>query len=113
MGAITENAAKNTDAHSDAETVTSQNSGGNHDGSGFLSRPYWLTDEGLKKGEIEVLSLQEEQFWKDLLDMYLYPIDEDKDEKVRDLNSNVATRSFHIYLLEFKKEFFFIFHSKV
>ncbi|XP_017763944.1 PREDICTED: uncharacterized protein LOC108553522 isoform X2 [Eufriesea mexicana] len=80
---INENPAKNSDSHSDAETVTSQNSAGNREGSGFLSRPYWLSDEGLKKGEIEVLSLQEEQFWKDLLDMYLYPIDEDQAEKAR------------------------------
>uniref|UniRef100_A0A0C9RWL3 chitin synthase n=1 Tax=Fopius arisanus TaxID=64838 RepID=A0A0C9RWL3_9HYME len=49
-----------------------------------LSRPYWLTDEGLKKGEVDVLSMQEESFWKDLLAQYLYPIDEDKAEKVKD-----------------------------
>lgn len=67
---------------SETETVTSQNTEGNRDGSNFLSRPYWLTDEGLKKGEVDVLSMQEEQFWKDLLEKYLYPIDEDKAEKV-------------------------------
>jgi len=67
---------------SETETVTSQNTEGNRDGSNFLSRPYWLTDEGLKKGEMDVLSMQEEQFWKDLLEKYLYPIDEDKAEKV-------------------------------
>nr|AYU65265.1 chitin synthase A isoform 2 [Atta sexdens] len=68
---------------SETETVTSQNTEGNRDGSNFLSRPYWLTDEGLKKGEMDVLSMQEEQFWKDLLEKYLYPIDEDKAEKTR------------------------------
>ncbi|XP_012058612.1 PREDICTED: uncharacterized protein LOC105621766 [Atta cephalotes] len=68
---------------SETETVTSQNTEGNRDGSNFLSRPYWLTDEGLKKGEVDVLSMQEEQFWKDLLEKYLYPIDEDKAEKAR------------------------------
>ncbi|XP_011301044.1 uncharacterized protein kkv isoform X1 [Fopius arisanus] len=51
-----------------------------------LSRPYWLTDEGLKKGEVDVLSMQEESFWKDLLAQYLYPIDEDKAEKARIAN---------------------------
>ncbi|KAG5309753.1 CHS8 synthase, partial [Pseudoatta argentina] len=68
---------------SETETMTSQNTEGNRDGSNFLSRPYWLTDEGLKKGEVDVLSMQEEQFWKDLLEKYLYPIDEDKSEKAR------------------------------
>jgi len=67
---------------SETETVTSQNTEGNRDGSNFLSRPYWLNDDGLKKGEVDVLSQQEEQFWKDLLEKYLYPIDEDKTEKV-------------------------------
>ncbi|XP_011866715.1 PREDICTED: uncharacterized protein LOC105561386 isoform X3 [Vollenhovia emeryi] len=68
---------------SETETVTSQNTEGNRDGSNFLSRPYWLNDDGLKKGEVDVLSLQEEQFWKDLLEKYLYPIDDDKTEKAR------------------------------
>lgn len=82
LGAIGEDPAENEDA-SDTDTVTSQNSEGNRDGSNFLTRPYWLNDEGLKKGEVDVLSLQEEQFWKDLLEKYLYPIDEDKTEKVK------------------------------
>jgi len=84
LGAIGEDPAENEDA-SDTDTVTSQNSEGNRDGSNFLTRPYWLSDEGLKKGEVDVLSLQEEQFWKDLLEKYLYPIDEDKTEKVKKL----------------------------
>lgn len=82
LGAIGEDPAEDGEA-SDAETVTSLNTEGNRDGSNFLTRPYWLSDEGLKKGEVDVLSLQEEQFWKDLLEKYLYPIDEDKAEKVK------------------------------
>lgn len=82
MGAIGEDPAEDEECGSETETVTSQNSGENRDGSNFLTRPYWLSDEGLKKGEVEILSLQEEQFWKDLLEKYLYPIDEDKAEKV-------------------------------
>lgn len=81
LGAIGEDPAEDDD-HSETETVTSQNTEGNRDGANFLTRPYWLSDEGLKKGEVDVLSLQEEQFWKDLLEKYLYPIDEDKTEKV-------------------------------
>ncbi|XP_076393436.1 hyaluronan synthase-like protein kkv isoform X3 [Megachile rotundata] len=83
LGDIGEDPAEDQDGNSDAETVTSQNTEGNREGSNFLSRPYWLNDDGLKKGEIDVLSLQEEQFWKDLLEKYLYPIDEDKAEKAR------------------------------
>ncbi|XP_078047479.1 hyaluronan synthase-like protein kkv isoform X3 [Augochlora pura] len=83
LGDIGEDPAEDRECHSDAETETSQNTEGNREGNNFSSRPYWLNDEGLKKGEIDVLSLQEEQFWKDLLDKYLYPIDEDKTEKAR------------------------------
>ncbi|XP_076291294.1 hyaluronan synthase-like protein kkv isoform X1 [Lasioglossum baleicum] len=83
LGAIGEDPAEDRECQSDTETVTSQNTDGNREGSNFLSRPYWLSDEGLKKGEIDVLSLQEELFWKDLLEKYLYPIDEDKAEKAR------------------------------
>lgn len=82
LGAIGEDPAEDEEGHSETETVTSQNSGENREGSNFLTRPYWLSDEGLKKGEVEILSLQEERFWKDLLEKYLYPIDEDKAEKV-------------------------------
>lgn len=82
LGAIGEDPAEDEEA-SDTETVTSLNTEGNRDGSNFLTRPYWLSDDGLKKGEVDVLSLQEEQFWKDLLEKYLYPIDEDKTEKVK------------------------------
>ncbi|XP_076671619.1 hyaluronan synthase-like protein kkv isoform X1 [Andrena cerasifolii] len=83
LGAIGEDPAEDQDCQSDTETVTSQNTEGNREGSNFLSRPYWLSDDGLKKGEVDVLSLQEELFWKDLLEKYLYPIDEDKAEKAR------------------------------
>ncbi|XP_076762627.1 hyaluronan synthase-like protein kkv isoform X3 [Xylocopa sonorina] len=80
---IDERSAENEEGDSDPETETSQNTEAKREGSNFLSRPYWLSDEGLKKGEIDVLSMQEEQFWKDLLQKYLYPIDEDKAEKAR------------------------------
>ncbi|XP_025156938.1 chitin synthase chs-2 isoform X7 [Harpegnathos saltator] len=82
LDAIGEDPAEDNDCNSDTETVASQNTEGNRDGGTFLTRPYWLSDEGLKKGEVDVLSMQEELFWKDLLEKYLYPIDEDKAEKV-------------------------------
>nr|AFM38193.1 chitin synthase [Anasa tristis] len=45
--------------------------------------PFWIEDKELKKGPVAFLSANEVQFWKDLLDKYLYPIDEDKNEKAR------------------------------
>jgi len=83
LGAIGEDPAENEECQSDTDSVTSQNTEGNCDGNNFPTKPYWLSDDGLKKGEVDVLSLHEEQFWKDLLEKYLYPIDEDKAEKVK------------------------------
>lgn len=47
-----------------------------------LINPYWIEDPDLKKGEVDFLSPAETQFWKDLLDKYLYPIDANKEEEV-------------------------------
>ncbi|XP_026669106.1 chitin synthase chs-2 isoform X2 [Ceratina calcarata] len=80
---INENESEHRGGESEPETDTSHNTEGNREGGNFFSRPYWLSDDGLKKGEIDVLSMQEEQFWKDLLEKYLYPIDEDAKEKNR------------------------------
>lgn len=44
--------------------------------------PYWIEDKGLKKGEVDFLPTVEIKFWQELLDKYLFPIDEDKAEKV-------------------------------
>ncbi|XP_065164393.1 chitin synthase chs-2 isoform X3 [Atheta coriaria] len=48
-----------------------------------LINPYWIEDPDLRKGEVEFLSSTEIAFWKELLDKYLYPIDENKEEKAR------------------------------
>lgn len=48
-----------------------------------LLNPYWIDDPDMAKGEVDFLSTTETQFWKDMLDQYLYPIDENKDEQVR------------------------------
>ncbi|KAJ8958903.1 hypothetical protein NQ318_019671 [Aromia moschata] len=48
-----------------------------------LVNPYWIEDADVGKGEVEFLSSNELQFWKDLLDKYLFPIDENKEEKAR------------------------------
>lgn len=82
LGAIGEDPAEEDGRDSETETIASQNTENNRGDLGFPSRPYWLDDESFKKGEVEALSMQEEMFWKDLLDQYLYPIDDDKAERV-------------------------------
>lgn len=44
--------------------------------------PFWIEDRELKKGPVAFMSSAENLFWKDLLEKYLFPIDEDKNEKV-------------------------------
>lgn len=66
---------------SDTETTGSQNTEVNRKRT-FLVSPYWLDDEELKKGEVDFLSAREEQFWEDIIEEYLSPIDENKAEKV-------------------------------
>ncbi|KAI8045394.1 hypothetical protein M5D96_001574 [Drosophila gunungcola] len=49
----------------------------------FLTNPYWIEDPDVRKGEVDFLSSTEIQFWKDLIDQYLYPIDNDPVEQAR------------------------------
>ena len=44
--------------------------------------PFWIEDKELKKGPVAFLSPNENQFWRELIEKYLYPLDEDKTEKV-------------------------------
>lgn len=48
-----------------------------------LINPFWLEDKDLGKGEVDYLSGLEVQFWKDLLEKYLHPLDADKQKQVR------------------------------
>lgn len=48
-----------------------------------LINPYWIEDKELKRGEVEYLPGGEIQFWKDMIEKYLYPIDENKQEQAR------------------------------
>nr|CAD7258371.1 unnamed protein product [Timema shepardi] len=48
-----------------------------------MINPYWIEDKDLKKGEVDFITSSETLFWKDLLDKYLHPIDENKEEKAR------------------------------
>ncbi|KAL0894833.1 hypothetical protein ABMA27_013353 [Loxostege sticticalis] len=45
-----------------------------------LINPFWIEDPNLQKGEVDFLTTAETEFWKDLIDTYLRPIDENKEE---------------------------------
>lgn len=45
--------------------------------------PHWLVDEDLKHSHTETLPLPEEQFWRDMIDKYLLPIEPTEEEKVQ------------------------------
>ena len=47
-----------------------------------LINPFWIEDRDLGRGEVDHLSGVEIQFWKDLIDKYLHPIDADKQREV-------------------------------
>ncbi|XP_059481100.1 chitin synthase chs-2-like [Neocloeon triangulifer] len=46
-----------------------------------LTNPFWMEDAELKKGDVDFLSGEEEHFWRDLIDKYLYPLEENKKQK--------------------------------
>ncbi|CAH2104565.1 unnamed protein product [Euphydryas editha] len=61
-----------------------------------LINPYWVEDPNLQKGEVDFLTTAETEFWKDLIDAYLRPIDENKEEQdrikadLKDLRDNMV-----------------------
>lgn len=78
LGVVAEDANEESAEESDSETVSTAPRNDRDD----LVNPYWIEDPELRKGEVEYLSSTEIQFWKDLLAKYLFPIDENKEEKV-------------------------------
>jgi len=59
--------------------------------------PFWIEDKSLRKGPVAFLSTAEQQFWRDLIDKYLYPIDEDKDEKARIASDLIELRNKSVF----------------
>lgn len=78
LGAVAEEGENGDLSDSESETASTVP----HNKRDDLVNPYWIEDPDVRKGEVEFLNSNESQFWKDLLEKYLYPIDEDKDEKV-------------------------------
>ncbi|XP_037071620.1 chitin synthase chs-2-like [Pollicipes pollicipes] len=48
-----------------------------------LKNPLWIEDKALRKGKVEYLPPNEIQFWQDLISQYLWPLDENQEEKKR------------------------------
>lgn len=83
LGPVAEESDKET-SDSESETASTSPKSKRDD----LMNPYWIEDPEVLKGEVEFLSSAEMQFWKDLLDKYLFPIDENPEEKVIFLQMN-------------------------
>lgn len=47
-----------------------------------LINPYWIEDKALKRGEVDYLPGPEVQFFKDLIEKYLYPLLKNPQEQV-------------------------------
>lgn len=70
------------DVDEDSDVLTQMSVTSSHEHSSFLISPYWLQDERMQKGEVDFLSNPEEEFWKDLIDKYLRPIETDEETQV-------------------------------
>ncbi|XP_066155137.1 chitin synthase chs-2 isoform X1 [Euwallacea fornicatus] len=79
LSAVDEDAAEDGSSESDSESTSTVPQNKRDD----LVNPYWIEDPDVLKGEVEYLNSNELQFWKDLLEKYLYPLDENKEEKAR------------------------------
>lgn len=53
--------------------------------------PDWLCDKDLKNSHTETLSVKEDQFWIDLIEAYLKPIDKTDEEKVYSTSLDLFT----------------------
>ncbi|KAB0798176.1 hypothetical protein PPYR_09169 [Photinus pyralis] len=93
LGAVAEDANEESIHDSDSETVSTVPRNDRDD----LVNPYWIEDPELRKGEVEYLSSSEVMFWKDLLDKYLYPIDENKEEKARIAKELIELRNKSVF----------------
>lgn len=60
-----------------------------------LINPFWIEDRDLGRGEVDYLSGAEIQFWKDLIEKYLHPLDADKAKQVYTELFNTFLTSYH------------------
>lgn len=66
----------------ESDVLTQVSATSSQDQSSFLISPYWLQDERLRRGVVDFLSNDEEEFWKDLIRKYLRPIESDEESQV-------------------------------
>lgn len=77
----------------------------------------WLNDRWLRHAERDTMEVEEEKFWKDLVDRYLFPIRKDKNKEqieidLRSLRNQVSFAFFMcnalfilvVFLLQLKKD---------
>ncbi|XP_071565926.1 chitin synthase chs-2 isoform X3 [Temnothorax nylanderi] len=65
----------------ESDVLTQVSATSSQDQSSFLISPYWLQDERLRRGVVDFLSNDEEEFWKDLIGKYLRPIESDEESQ--------------------------------
>ncbi|XP_076622965.1 chitin synthase chs-2 [Colletes latitarsis] len=56
--------------------------------SNYLINPNWLQDKHMQTGKVDFLSTSEEEFWKQLIEKYLHPIEKDV-EKQRNIGKGL------------------------
>lgn len=61
--------------------------------------PHWLADDDLKNSETETLPAAEEQFWIDLIQKYLEPIEPTDEEKVL---PNLYSSIYYMKLVDYR-----------
>ena len=66
-----------------------------------LLNPFWMEDKKLGRGIVDFLSEHEEQFWDDLIEKYLFPIDANKIDQVRINNIRIIYSMCQDFRLEF------------
>lgn len=64
--------------------------------------PDWLDDNDLKNSTTETLSAQEEEFWIDLIEKYLEPIEPSEEEKVNNDRENAIANIFEFVIFKFE-----------
>lgn len=55
--------------------------------------PFWIDDRDLRNGKTSFLSGDETNFWKELIEKYLRPIDKDKEKEKKQANELLALRN--------------------
>ncbi|XP_011705416.1 PREDICTED: uncharacterized protein LOC105460624 isoform X2 [Wasmannia auropunctata] len=94
-----ENVIYKDDDDDESDVLTQVSITSSQDQSSYLISPYWLQDERLRRGIVDFLSNDEEEFWKDLIGKYLRPIESDEESQNKITQELMNCRD--AYLLKF------------